>query len=126
MGILGRLFGRDEEADTVTVTAFDCARVRPDIEALINALGQLADAMDGEDSPMSNPGWRGRLRDLRDAAGGLRLLTRGDSFTRDELFEVLTTIRPLYRGTPPKGFAHLANLNTLVVHRIEAVYLSAT
>ncbi len=123
MGILSRFFGRDDAP--ATTTAFDCAAVKGEVDALIDALGQLADAMDQADSPMSNPGWRGRLRDLRSARGDLRLLTRKPEFTKDELFEVLTTVRPLYRGEPPKDFAHLASLNTVVVAQIEAVHRAA-
>ena len=74
---------------------------------------------------MSNPGWRGRLRDLRNARGELRLLSRKATFTKDDLFEVLTTVRPLYRGEPPKDFARLADLNDRVVDGIEAVYAAA-
>lgn len=124
MGFIGRLFGRDED-DTPSVTHFDSDRVRPEVDALIDALGQLTDAMDQADAPMSNPGWRGRLRDLRGARADLRGLTRRDGFSRDDLFEVLTTVRPLYRGDPPAGFIHLATLNALVSERIEAVHLAA-
>lgn len=123
MGIMSRLFGRDDAP--ATTTALDCAAVKGEVDALIDALGQLADAMDQADSPMSNPGWRGRLRDLRSARGDLRLLTRKQVFTKDELFEVLTTVRPLYRGEPPKDFAHLASLNTVVVAQVEAVHRAA-
>ncbi len=123
MGIFGRLFSREETV--MTVVEFDREAVRPHLNALIDALGQLADAMDDDAAPMSNPGWRGRLKDLRNARGDLRLLTRRAEFSKDELFEVLTTVRPLYRGQPPKDFAHLASLNTVVVAQIEAVHLAA-
>lgn len=123
MGIFGRLFSREETV--MTVVEFDREAVRPHLNALIDALGQLADAMDDDAARMSNPGWRGRLKDLRNARGDLRLLTRRAEFSKDELFEVLTTVRPLYRGQPPKDFAHLASLNTVVVAQIEAVHLAA-
>ncbi len=123
MGIFARLFSREETV--MTVVEFDREAVRPHLNALIDALGQLADAMDDDAARMSNPGWRGRLKDLRNARGDLRLLTRRAEFSKDELFEVLTTVRPLYRGQPPKDFAHLASLNTVVVAQIEAVHLAA-
>ena len=123
MGIFGRLFSREETV--MTVVEFDREAVRPHLNALIDALGQLADAMDDDAARMSNPGWRGRLKDLRNARGDLRLLTRRAEFSKDELFEVITTVRPLYRGQPPKDFAHLASLNTVVVAQIEAVHLAA-
>lgn len=124
MGLIGRLFGRDSDSAPV-ITDFDSDRVRPEVDALIGALGQLADAMDRPDAPISNPGWRGRLRDLRSARADLRLLTRHPSFSRDDLFEVLTTVRPLYRGDPPAGFDHLDKLNALVTEQIETVHRTA-
>lgn len=124
MGFIARLFGREDEV--VTVAEFDPEQVRPAIDALIDALGQLADAMDQDEAPLANPGWRGRLRDLREARGGLRLLTRRKDFSREDLFEVLTTVRPLYRGTPPRDYEHLAALNSIVVAQIEAVHLAAS
>ncbi|MDO5677330.1 MAG: hypothetical protein Q4G35_07455 [Propionibacteriaceae bacterium] len=126
MGILSKLFGRSSDDDApVTLSPFSSDGVRPSVEALMAAIGKLADAMDTDDAPLSNPGWRGRLRDLRNARGELRLLTRKPAFTKDDLFEVLTTVRPLYRGEPPKDFAHLAELNTAVVDAIEAVHQAA-
>lgn len=126
MGILGKLFGRGQDDDApVSLSPFDHEAVRPRVDELIGALGELADAMDTEDAPLSNPGWRGRLRDVRDARGDLRLLTRRSTFTKDDLYEVLTTVRPLYRGDPPKDFQHLADLNQRVVDGIEAVHQAA-
>ena len=125
MGILGKLFGRSSDDAEVTPAHFDSEAVREPVDELIGALGELADAMDTEDAPMSNPGWRGRLRDLRNARGELRLLSRKPTFSKDDLFEVLTTVRPLYRGEPPKDFARLADLNDRVVDGIEAVYAAA-
>lgn len=123
MGFFSRLLGRDEPEPQPST--FDCEAVRLQLNSLIGSLGLLADAMDHEDAPLSNPGWRGRLRDLRDARGDLRILTRKATFDKDALFEVLSTIRPLYRGEPPKDFAHLAELNTAVVDGIEAVHLAS-
>lgn len=127
MGILDKLFGRHtDDAGEATQTTFDSSAVRPHVDELISALGELADAMDTPDAPLSNPGWRGRQRDLREARGGFRLLTRRQQFTKDDLYEVLTTVRPLYRGEPPKDFAKLAPLNERVVIAIDAVHDAAS
>ena len=127
MGILDKLFGRgDDQANDPAPAPFDAANVRPHIDELIAALGELADSMDTEDAPMANPGWRGRMLDRRNARGELRLLARKPTFSKDDLFEVLTTVRPLYRGEPPKDFARLADLNDRVVEGIEAVYQAAS
>lgn len=123
MGFLTTLFGKAD--DNAPRASFDSASVRPKVDELIAALGALTDAMDTEDAPLSNPGWRGRLHDLREARGGLRILTRRQEFTKDDLYEVLTCVRPLYRGDPPKDFAHLGPLNDRVVSAIEDVHQAA-
>ena len=121
MGFLNKLLGRGDD-DVATPTEFSPEAVRPAMSELIGALSALADAMDVEDAPLSNPGWRGRIRDLRNASGSLRVMARNPAFTRDDLFEVLTTVRPIYRGAPPKDFAHLAELNERVIAAIDGVY----
>lgn len=127
MGLLGKLFGRSSDDDDapVKLSPFDAGAVRRPVEDLIGALGELAEAMDTEDAPLSNPGWRGRLRDLRDARADLRLVIRRSDFTKDDLYEVLTTVRPIFRGDPPKEFAHLSELNQRVIDGIEAVHRAA-
>lgn len=127
MGILDKLFGRDKDVDDhLPPKAFDSAAVRPHVDELIIALGELADAMDTPEAPLTNPGWRGRLRDLRESRGDLRILTRRSAFAKDDLYEVLTCVRPVYRGEPPKDFAHLAPLNERVVEAIESVHRAAS
>ena len=124
MGLFDKLLGRADQPSAPR--GFDAAAIRPAISDLIEALGSLADAMDTEDAPLTNPGWRGRLRDLRNARGELRMLARKPDFSRDDLFEVLTTVRPLFRGEPPKDFAHLAALNAAVADGIERVHAAAS
>lgn len=125
MGFLDRLLGRPA-GDQLTPAPFHPEAVRPQLEELIEALGVLADAMDTESAPLSNPGWRGRLHDLRQSRGSLRVLIRRPDFTKDDLFEVLTCVRPIYRGAPPKDFTHLAHLNDRVIVAIEDVHRSAS
>lgn len=124
MGFLDRLLRRDDDGEVV-LSPFSPDRVRPELSGLIEALTALIDAMETPDSPLSNPGWRGRLRDLHSSRGDLRMLARRD-FTRDELFEVLTCVRPVYRGTPPKEFVRLSDLNEQVIAAIERVHAAAS
>lgn len=124
MGFLDRLLRRDDDGDVV-LSPFSPDQVRPQLSGLIEALTALIDAMETPDSPMSNPGWRGRLRDLHSSRGDLRMLAR-KNFTRDDLFEVLTCVRPVYRGTPPKEFVRLSHLNDEVIAAIEDVHSAAS
>lgn len=123
MGWLNKLFGA--ATNDAQTQQFDSSAVRPALNELIDALGALAEAMDTPDAPLSNPGWRGRLRDVRNARGDLRLLTRRPDFERDDLYEVLTTVRPVYRGQPPKDFARLSTANERVISAIDALYAAA-
>lgn len=123
MGILDRLLRRDDDGDVV-LSPFTPDQVRPELSSLIEALTALIDSMETPESPLSNPGWRGRLRDLHSSRGDLRMLARRE-FSRDDLFEVLTCVRPIYRGTPPKEFARLEPLNDQVIAAIERVHDAA-
>ncbi len=124
MGLLDKILGRGGAADD-TPGPFDCERVKAAIGPLATALGALADAMDTDDAPMSNPGWSGRVRDLRNAGGQLRMLAGRTSFEREDLFDVLVGVRPLYRGAPPAAYAHLSGLNDDVTAAIEAVHAAS-
>ena len=80
MGLLDKILGRGGAADD-TPGPFDCERVKAAIGPLATALGALADAMDTDGAPMSNPGWSGRVRDLRNASGQLRMLASRPSLS---------------------------------------------
>ncbi|HMR14255.1 MAG TPA: hypothetical protein PKE42_11015 [Arachnia sp.] len=124
MGLLDKILGRGSAADD-TPGPFDCERVKAPLAQLVDALGTLADTMGSEEGRMANPGWRGRVRDLNGAQGELKMLARRTSFEREDLMEILVGVRPLYRGTPPGAYAHLAGLNDDVVAAIEAVHAAA-
>ncbi len=126
MGLLDKILGRGGAAAADAGPGpFDCEAVKDALVPLVDALGALADAMDTDDAPMTNPGWSGRVRDLRGSRADLRLLMSRGSFERDDLFEVLVGVRPLYRGAPPAAFAHLAGLNDDVRSAIEAVHAAS-
>ncbi|MFT3887206.1 MAG: hypothetical protein QM713_03460 [Arachnia sp.] len=121
MGLLDRILGRGAAEEDTPPAPFDCTAAKAAIGPLADALGALAEAMDTEDAPTANPGWRGRLKDLRGSAVDLRQLAKRGSFQREELFDVLVGVRPLYRGTAPDAYAHLAAQNEAVVRAIAAV-----
>jgi hypothetical protein len=81
----------------------------PQITELRDAIEALWHAMEADSVRMDNPGWRGRARDYSYALGGVRELLQNP--TRDGLYEVLGTVRPLYRGPVPAGYEALAGLN---------------
>lgn len=123
MGFWSRLLGRGDDDDLPPISAVVSTEpVRAAVEALADAVEALAEGMDSDLSPSQNPGWMGRLRDLRTAHRDLRLLCSRPEFTKDDLYDVLTCVTPLYRGTPPEHFAHLDELNTGVVIALERVH----
>ena len=76
---------------------------------LRTALEEIVEAMQAQTARMDNPGWRGRARDYSYALGGVRELLGHP--TRDGLYEVVGSVRPLYRGPVPGGYEALAGLN---------------
>ena len=81
----------------------------PQLAELREAIEGLQHAMESDSARMDNPGWRGRARDYSFALGGVRELLGNP--TRDGLYEVLGSVRPLYRGPVPAGYEALAGLN---------------
>ena len=81
----------------------------PQLTELRTALEEMVEAMQSQTARMDNPGWRGRARDYSYALGGVRDVLRTP--TRDGLYDVLGSVRPLYRGPVPAGYEALAGLN---------------
>jgi hypothetical protein len=81
----------------------------PQLGELRATLEEIVGAMEAQTARMENPGWRGRARDYSYALGGLREVLRTP--TRDGLYDVLGSVRPLYRGPVPAGYEALAGLN---------------
>lgn len=113
MGWFGDLLARvrggsDDEAPVadrplnMEVRGAQLVELRATLEALVGAM-QLQTAR------MENPGWRGRANDYSYALGGVREVIRTP--TRDGLYDVLGSVRPLYRGPVPAGYEALADLN---------------
>ena len=81
----------------------------PQLTELRTVLEEMVEAMQSQTARMDNPGWRGRARDYSYALGGVRDVLRTP--TRDGLYDVLGSVRPLYRGPVPAGYEALAGLN---------------
>jgi hypothetical protein len=72
---------------------------RAQLEELAEALTALVRGMSGDPGRMVNPGWRGRVEDLRfGAAEAARLSRRG--FDRAALLDLVAEVRPLYGSGP--------------------------
>lgn len=101
MGIFDRvrdLIGGSGADETPAEPPLDVQARTSQLVELEDALRALARAMAARDDLMSNPGWRGRVDDLRFAANeASRLSSAG--FDRVALFDLAAEVRPLYRGT---------------------------
>lgn len=123
MGFWNRLLGKDEADDDTPVpdkVLNDGVR-RQQLTELEQALQSLVDAMEGAGDRMENPGWQGRARDYSYALGGTRMLLRQPRLTKEPLFELITTIRPLYRGEAPAEYAELAPANDRLMGALAAL-----
>jgi hypothetical protein len=93
------LFGSSDapNADEPVVLPVDLPARRAQLEDLENALRELARAMAADEERMANPGWRGRIDDLRFAANEAAKLSRTE-FDRAALQDLAAEVRPLYGG----------------------------
>ena len=110
MGLVDRvraLFGGADasEADEPVVLPIDISARRAQLDELENSLRDLARAMAEDEELMANPGWRGRVDDLRFAATEAAKLSRTE-FDRVALQDLSAEVRPLYGpGDVPAEYA---------------------
>lgn len=106
MGLLDRVkaafgSGGHETAEPVEIPEgpLDADAGRSQLDELSAALTALVRAMSADTDRMRNPGWRGRVEDLRfGAAEAARLSRRG--FDRVALLDLAAEVRPLYGSGP--------------------------
>jgi hypothetical protein len=107
--LLARVRGGDDSEAPVADRALNMDVRAAQLGELRTTLEEIVSAMQAQTDRMENPGWRGRARDYSYALGGLRELMTTP--TRDGLYDVLGSVRPLYRGPVPAGYEALADLN---------------
>jgi len=107
--LLTRLRGDGDDDSPVAERPLNMNVRGAQLTDLRTTLEEMVEAMQSQAARMDNPGWRGRARDYSYALGGVRELL--DHPTRDGLYEVLGSVRPLYRGPVPAGYEALADLN---------------
>ena len=106
--LVARFSGGDDESP-VADRPLNMEVRAPQLGELRTTLEEICAAMQAQTDRMENPGWRGRARDYSYALDGVRELLGHP--TRDGLYEVLGSVRPLYRGPVPDGYEALAGLN---------------
>ena len=123
MGLLDRVaetltmlkgtFGGQGQTDEVPAAApdlfVDVDARRAQLNELRTALTELATAMSADPGRMVNPGWRGRVEDIRFGATQCARLSRG-GFDRAALLDLAAEVRPLYGAgpVPPEYTAYQA------------------
>jgi hypothetical protein len=118
MGLFSKLFGSNGPEEVI---AIDVEAKKRGLAELSTAIRTLTDRMQGDGFPVENPGWQGRIRDLQRARADADRLEQQSTFTRQDLFDYTTTVRPLYRGEAPPEFAGLAEENARVVSALDGL-----
>ncbi|HSK26765.1 MAG TPA: hypothetical protein VK894_07640 [Jiangellales bacterium] len=127
MGLLDRLRGRDPEDDGAAAVEapeppLDAETRGAQLDALEQALRTLSRAM-ADDAHIANPGWSGRVDDLRFAANEAGRLSH-EGFTRADLLDLVNQVRPLYPpglATPPAEYAAYAEMQAQVLDAVAAL-----
>jgi hypothetical protein len=124
MGLLDRMKaafgGREDEGDAPELPLDADAR-RAQLDDLEQALRTLARAMAADESRMANPGWSGRVADLRYAADQAGRLSR-EGFDRAALYDLAAEVPLLYgHGAVPSDYVDYQAAHARVVGAVEAL-----
>ena len=126
MGLVDRvraLFGGAEPPDSEEpiVVPVDLSASRAQLDELEDALRGLARAMAEDEERMANPGWRGRVDDLRFAANESAKLSRTE-FHRSALQDLAAEVRLLYGpGDVPAEYAPYQSEHDRVLAAVAAL-----
>jgi hypothetical protein len=126
MGLLDRLRGRREDDGDDEVPPeppLDVDARRAQLDDLERALRTISRAMAAETARMTNPGWRGRVEDLRFAANEAGRLSN-EGFTRAELLDLANQVRPLYAPSldqPPQEYLPYADQQAVLLAAVAAL-----
>ncbi len=112
MGLLKKLFGRDEDDEEVPIT-LDLDRRRPQLLRLEKALDALAAEM-RTNHTTDDPGWRGRVNEYSRLAGEAMTVRKGTP-TRDEVLDLVFEVRPVFTGPIPPGMEAIGPLQAEVM-----------
>ena len=112
MGLLKKLFGRDEGDEEVPIT-LDLDRRRPQLLRLEKALDALAAEM-RTDHTTDDPGWRNRCNEYSRLAGQAMTERKGTP-TRESLLDLVFEIRPVFTGPIPPGMESIGPLQDEVM-----------
>jgi len=117
--LLARVRGGDDSDRPVADRPLNLDARVPQLTELRTTLEEMVVAMESQTARMDNPGWRGRARDYSYALGGVRDVIHTP--TRDGLYELLGSVRPLFRGPVPEGYEALAELNERLLAALAAL-----
>ena len=117
--LVARFGGRGDDEMPVADRPLNMDVRGAQLAELRSTLEEMVEAMQAQTSRMDNPGWRGRARDYSYALGGVREVIGNP--TREGLYDVLGSVRPLYRGPVPAGYEALAGLNERLLAALSAL-----
>lgn len=121
MGLLKKLFGRDEESGPDLPVTLDVDARRTQLAELEQALDELTRLMRSRTDLMENPGWRAKITEY-DMVAGEAMQLRKATPTREALLDLAFEVRPAVNPKTADGLTEvvaaqdraLAAANTLI------------
>ncbi len=119
MGLLDRLFRRNEESGEDLPITLDLEERRRQLHTLEKALDALANAMREHPALAHNPGWQARTAEYGRLAGEAMMLRKREP-TREELLDLAFEVRPVFKDVPA-GLEALGGLQDAAMRSAESL-----
>ncbi len=108
MGLLKKLFGRNEESGRDVPVALDLDARRNQLAELEESLDAMTRLMRSRTDLMENPGWRAKITEYDMVAGEAMQLRKGTP-TREALLDLAFEVRPAVNGRAAEGLDDLVS-----------------
>jgi hypothetical protein len=107
MGLLKRLFGRDDESVADVPIQIDVEARRNQLVELEGAVDAMTQLMRSKTKLMENPGWRAKITEFDMVASEAMQLRKTAAPSREALLDLAFEVRPAVKGPEREGLEDL-------------------